>query len=120
MNESSNSLLNDAAGAAKHGQTDQDGPATGAATAVVDATTVADHNKLPTALQLGKRLIANLMPSSAFQSIKMPFPDDEHYLTSAESIYYVNERSLTSIAAYSLGCLHFKISFISVPLFAYN
>lgn len=67
---------------------------------------VADHNKLPTtALQLGKRLIANLMPSSAFQQLKIPFPDDEHYLTSAESIYYVNERSLTSIAAYSLGCV---------------
>ena len=71
-----------------------------------DATkdnTPTDHNKLPTALQLGKRLIANLMPSSAFQTLKIPFPDDEHYLTSADSTYYINERSLTSIAAYSLG-----------------
>jgi hypothetical protein len=73
----------------------------------VAAVSTQDHSKhIPTALQLGKRLIANLMPSSAFQPIKMPFPDDEHYLTlGAESIYYINERSLTSIIAYSLGYL---------------
>lgn len=75
------------------------------ATATAAAPTTADHTKpIPTALQLGKRLIANLMPSSAYQPIKMPFGDDEHYLIiGAESVYYVNERSLTSIVAFALG-----------------
>lgn len=111
VGESSNSLLNESSSssAAVISKQPHQTPTTmqeqqDAAMMTTPSDAVADHNKLPTtALQLGKRLIANLMPSSAFQQLKIPFPDDEHYLTSAESIYYVNERSLTSIAAYSLG-----------------
>ena len=46
--------------------------------------------------------------------ILTPFADDEHYLLSGtESIYYINERLLTSIVAFCLGynlfdCFYFQ------------
>ncbi len=66
-----------------------------------------EHNKMAntstsTAISIGKRFIANLIPSSAFQPLKVPFPEDEHYLVGSESTYYVNDKNLSSIVAFSL------------------
>lgn len=62
------------------------------------------------ALQLGKRLIANLIPSSAYQPLRMPFSEEEHYLLNTDSTYYVNDKYLTSIIAFSLWYeAHFTI-----------
>lgn len=78
-----------------------------------------EHNKqVPsssssTTMSLGKRFIANsfianLIPSSAFQPLKMPFPEDEHFLLSSESSYYVNDKNLSSIVAFSLSSKDYK------------
>jgi hypothetical protein len=67
-----------------------------------------EHSKSVTAMSIGKRLIANLIPSSAYQSLKLPFPEDEHYLLSTESKYFVNDRYLTSIVAFTLSSREYK------------
>lgn len=54
------------------------------------------------AISIGKRLIANLIPSSAFQPLKYPFPDEEHFLLGYDSKYYVNDKNLSSIVAFTL------------------
>ena len=72
-----------------------------------------DHSKHNMALSIGKRLIANLIPSSAFNPLKIPFPEEEHYLLSAESKYYVNDKNLSSIVAFTLSSkeyLEFQMS----------
>ena len=53
-------------------------------------------------ISIGKRLMANLIPSSAFQPLKYPFPDEEHFLLGVESRYYVNDKNLSSIVAFTL------------------
>ena len=55
-----------------------------------------------------KRLFANLMLNSSFQSLKIPFSDDEHYLLSADSIYYVNDKEIMSIVAFTLSTKEYK------------
>lgn len=62
-----------------------------------------DHSKQNMAMSIGKRLIANLIPSSAFHPLKIPFPEEEHYLLSAESKYYINDKNLSSIVAFTLS-----------------
>jgi len=62
-----------------------------------------EHNKHSSAIAIGKRFIANLMPSSAFQPLKVPFPEEEHYLLSSESKYYINDKNLSSIIAFTLS-----------------
>lgn len=57
----------------------------------------------PSAISIGKRFIANLIPGSAFQPLKIPFPEEEHYLLSTESKYYVNDKNLSSIVAFTLS-----------------
>lgn len=54
------------------------------------------------AIAIGKRLIASFIASSTFQPLKTPFSEDEHYILSSESSYYVNERYLSSIVAFAL------------------
>ncbi len=60
-----------------------------------------EHNKASTSISM-KRFIVNLIPSSAFQPLKMPFPEEEHYLLSSDSCYYINDKDLSSIIAFSL------------------
>ena len=60
-----------------------------------------DDHKAKT-ISIGKRLIANLIPSSAFQPLKYPFPDEEHFLLGFDSKYYVNDKNLSSIVAFTL------------------
>lgn len=67
-----------------------------------------DHSKTVSAISIGKRLFANLIPSTAFQPLKLPFADDEHYLLSSESVFYINDRHLTSIAAFTLSSKEYK------------
>ena len=67
-----------------------------------------DPGKSVSAMSIGKRLLSNLIPSSAFQSLKIPFPDEEHYLLSTESQYYINDKYLTSIIAFSLSSKEYK------------
>ena len=65
-----------------------------------------DHSKSATtasAISLGKRFIANLIPSSAFQPLKLQFPEEEHFLLNCDSSYYVNDKNLSSIVAFTLG-----------------
>jgi hypothetical protein len=54
------------------------------------------------AISIGKRLIANLIPSSAYQPLKCPFPEEEHFLSGYDSKYYVNDKNLSSIVAFTL------------------
>lgn len=54
------------------------------------------------AIAIGKRLIASFIASSTFQPLKTPFAEDEHYILSSESSYYVNEKYLSSIVAFAL------------------
>lgn len=64
-----------------------------------------DHSKSATAssaISLGKRFIANLIPSSAFQPLKLQFPEEEHFLLNCDSTYYVNDKNLSSIVAFTL------------------
>ncbi|CAF0732180.1 unnamed protein product [Brachionus calyciflorus] len=70
-----------------------------------------DHmtkSQAPSAISIGKRLIANLIPLSAYQPLKIPFIDDEHYLLSTESSYYVNEKYLSSIVSFTLSSKEYK------------
>lgn len=75
-----------------------------------------EHNKPTTpntTISLSKRFIANsfihaLIPSSAYQQLKLPFPEDEHYLLNFESNYYVNDKNLSSIVAFSLSSKEYK------------
>jgi hypothetical protein len=61
-----------------------------------------EHKGSTSAISIGKRFIANLIPSSAFQPLKIPFSEDEHYLTGSDSSYYVNDKNLSSIVAFTL------------------
>lgn len=81
----------------------------------VSAANEDDHNKqvTPATMSIGKRFIANsfianLIPSSVFQPLKVPFPDDEHYLLSSESTYYINDKNLSSIVAFSLSSKEYR------------
>jgi hypothetical protein len=49
-----------------------------------------------------KRIISNLLTTQTFTPLKMPFPDEEHYILTGESDYYVNDKDLISIIAYTL------------------
>ena len=60
-----------------------------------------EHNKASSSISM-KRFIVNLIPSSAFQPLKIPFPEEEHYLLSSDSCYYINDKDLSSIIAFSL------------------
>lgn len=55
------------------------------------------------AIAIGKRLLASFIASSTFQPLKIPFAEDEHYILSSESTYYVNEKYLSSIIAFALS-----------------
>ncbi len=66
-------------------------------------STATDDDHRPSAISIGKRFIANLIPSSAFQPLKIPFPEEEHYLLSTESKYYINDKNLSSIVAFTLS-----------------
>ncbi len=59
-----------------------------------------EHSKTPSISM--KRIFANLIPATTFQPLKMPFPEEEHYLLSSESYYYVNDKDLGSIVAFTL------------------
>ncbi len=62
-----------------------------------------EHRQSSTsAISIGKRFIANLIPSSAFQPLKIPFSEEEHYLVGSDSSYYVNDKNLSSIVAFTL------------------
>lgn len=65
-------------------------------------------------LAIGKRFIANMIPSSAFQPLKIPFPEEEHYLLSTESKYYINDKNLSSIVAFTLSSKDY-MEFQSMP-----
>lgn len=68
-----------------------------------------DHGKSSSsAISLGKRFIANLIPSSAFQNLKTPFLDEEHFLLNYESAYYVNDKNLSSIVAFTLSSKEYR------------
>ncbi len=54
------------------------------------------------AMSIGKRLFANLIPSTAYQPLKMPYAEDEHYLLSSDSVFYINDKYLSSIVAFTL------------------
>ncbi len=69
----------------------------------VNADEASEQYKHSSAISIGKRFIANLMPSSAFQPLKVPFPEEEHYLLSSESKYYINDKNLSSIIAFTLS-----------------
>ena len=49
-----------------------------------------------------KRILATFLPSSSFQPLKIPFAEEEHFILNSESIYYVNEKDLSSIVAFTL------------------
>lgn len=49
-----------------------------------------------------KRIITNLLTTQTFTPLKLPFPDEEHYILSGESDYYVNDKDLITIIAYTL------------------
>jgi len=66
-----------------------------------------EHNKASSSISM-KRFIVNLIPSSAFQPLKMPFPEEEHYLLSSDSCYYINDKDLNSIIAFSLSSKEYK------------
>lgn len=66
-----------------------------------------DDHKLKS-ISIGKRLMANLIPSTAFQPLKIPFPDEEHYLLGFDSNYYVNDKNLSSIVAFTLSSKEYK------------
>ncbi len=70
-----------------------------------------DHSKTPSISM--KRIFANLIPSTAFQPLKLPFPDEEHYLLSGESHYYVNDKDLSSIVAYTLRYL-ISVAYVTI------
>ncbi len=59
-----------------------------------------EHSKTP-AISM-KRIFANLIPATAFLPLKLPFPEEEHYLLSGDSYYYVNDKDLGSIVAFTL------------------
>ena len=72
-----------------------------------------EHKTTPSTISIGKRFIANsfianLIPSSVYQPLKVPFPEDEHYLLSSESTYYINDKNLSSIVAFSLSSKEYK------------
>jgi hypothetical protein len=52
--------------------------------------------------------MASLVPSTAFQPLKLPFPDEEHYLLGFDSSYYVNDKNLSSIVAFTLSSREYK------------
>jgi hypothetical protein len=49
-----------------------------------------------------KRIFANFLPSSSFQPLKLPFPEEEHFILNCESNYFINEKDLSSIVAFTL------------------
>ena len=50
-----------------------------------------------------KRIFATFLSSSSFQPLKLPFVEEEHFILNCESnIYYVNEKDLSSIVAFTL------------------
>ena len=73
-----------------------------------DEQTVGKQQHSVTAMSIGKRLFANLIPSTAYQPLKIPFPDDEHYMLSTDSKYYVNDKYLTSIIAFTLSSREYR------------
>ncbi len=75
-----------------------------------------EHNKQNSAISIGKRFIANLIPGTSFQPLKIPFPEEEHYLLSSESNYYVNDKNLSSIVAFTLSSKEYKEFLVKVSL----
>ena len=67
-----------------------------------------DHAKTVSTMSIGKRLFANLIPSTAYQPLKIPFPEDEHYCLSSESVFYINDKYLSSIVAFTLSSKEYK------------
>ena len=49
-----------------------------------------------------KRIFATFLTSSSFQPLKLPFAEEEHFILNCESNYYVNEKDLSSIVAFTL------------------
>jgi hypothetical protein len=49
-----------------------------------------------------KRIFATFLTSSSFQPLKLQFPEEEHFILNSESNYYVNEKDLSSIVAFTL------------------
>jgi hypothetical protein len=66
------------------------------------ASSTAFPSDQSSAMSIGKRLFANLIPSTAYQPLKMPYAEDEHYLLSSDSVYYINDKYLSSIVAFTL------------------
>ena len=79
-----------------------------AATAAAAAAAAVASSNTSSAISIGKRLIANLIPSTAFQPLKIPFPDDEHYLVDVDSRYYVSDKNLSSIVAFTLSSKDYR------------
>lgn len=81
----------------------------GAATAIASSINDADNEDHSKSAPISvKRILANLLPGSSFQPLKLPFSEDEHFILNCDSSYYISEKDLSSIVAFTLSSKDYK------------